>query len=443
MASTDDIDGIREKLARNTSPRGPLLFGLGVLACFATVFVLGGGLAPIEGAAVAHGNFVARSLNQTVQHFEGGIVSQILVKEGDLVKKGQVLVKLDTTQAVSDLARLTTEMNSGAARLARLFAEREKLDAIAYPEWLAERAKSDDAIAKLMEDQDKEFAARLKGRETKTAILNQKIKALEVQIEGDRQQQAALVEQQEIIVAQLESTKPLFDKGLVPAERYYRLQLQNSDVDSNRARLTSAIGAAQQEILENQQQIVSLHDESVETAATDIVDLRLQLAKTVADIASTSDILKRSDIIAPMDGTVVKRHVNTIGAVLRQGGDVAELLPEPADLVVEVRVSPSDIDRIHVGQDASVRVSALDLPYAPLMPGKVEYVSADRIVDSDAEQEYYVARISDVELPAGITGDHVYPGMQVESFIETGARTFAEYIFDPLWRSYTRSLRER
>lgn len=131
-----------------------------------------------------------------------------------------------------------------------------------------------------------------------------------------------------------------------------------------------------------------------------------------------------------------------MGGVLAQGGTVVELLPTPTDLVVEVRVTPGDIDRISVGQTASVRIPALNIPYSPLMHAKVEYVSADRVLDEKNETEYYVARISEIELPADMEKARLYPGMQVEAFIVTESRTFSGYLFDPIWQSFTRSLRE-
>ena len=443
MTDASNIDGLRKKLLASTNHRKPILIGLTSLALFAGVFGVGAGTAPIEGAALAAGHFVARGQNQLVQHLEGGIVSEILVKEGDVVRKGDVLIRLDTTRAKSELERLTGELHSGMAREARLLAERDSLDHIVYPPALLDMAKAEPAMALLMADQDKEFSARLGSRATKIEILERKNKAAETEIEGYKIQRAANKTQRDLLQQEIDSVQALFDKGLTAAERLYRLKRNIADLEGQDGKLASQVGSIEQSILENMQEIEGLENTRVEDAAKDIVELRLSLAQTRDDMTKSSDIVRRSVVVAPVDGVVFKRHVNTIGAVLAQGGDVVELLPQPSNLVVEVMVLPQDIDRIYNGQEAAIRIPALHIPYSPLMPGRIEYVSADRMTNQDTGEEYYVARISDIALPSDIDQKRLYPGMQVESFIVTGPRTFAEYIFDPIWQSFTRSLREK
>lgn len=442
MTDASDFQSLRKKLSASTNHRKPILIGLTALALFAGVFGVGAGTAPIEGAALAAGHFVARGQNQLVQHLEGGIVSEILAKEGDIVRKGDVLIRLDTTRAKSELQRLTGELNSGMAREARLIAERDSLDHIIYPQALVDMAKTDPAMATLMADQDKEFAARHKSRETKIEILKRKNTAAEAEIEGVKLQRTANLKQRDLLQQEIDSVQALFDKGLTAAERLYRLKRNIADLEGQDGKLASQLGSVEQSILENMQEIDGLENTRVEDAAKDIVELRLSLAQTRDDLTKTTDILQRSVVVAPVDGVVFKRHVNTIGAVLAQGGDVVELLPQPLNLVVEVMVAPGDIDRVYNGQEAAIRIPALHIPYSPLMPAKVEYVSADRMTDEETGDEYYVARISDIQLPSDIDQDRLYPGMQVESFIVTGPRTFAEYLLDPVWLSFTRSLRE-
>jgi HlyD family type I secretion membrane fusion protein len=442
--SNDDSEllALRRKLVASTNHRKPILIGVSVFALFAGVFGVGAGTAPIEGAAIATGNFVARGQNQIIQHLEGGLVAEILVKEGDAVKQADILVRLDTTPAKADLARLTTELHMGWAREARLVAEREGQGTISYPEALLQAARKDPAIAALMRDQDREFAARLASREIKIAILRQQIRAGEEQIIGFEAQRSANAKQRALLQQETDSVQSLFDKGLTAAEKLYRLKRGIADLEGQDGKTASDIGAVRQTNLENEQQIASLEKERVEEAAKDVISLRLELAKVQKELVQTSDLLRRSVVIAPVDGIVVKLDVNTIGGVIQQGGSVVELLPTPADLVIEARITPGDIDRISQGQKASVRIPALHIPYSPLMNAKVEYVSADRRIDPEKKIDYYVARISAVELPGDVDRLRIYPGMQVEVFILTGSRTFAEYLLDPIWESFTRSIRE-
>lgn len=441
--SDRDIPALRRKLLDVTSYTRPIMAGGVLLIAFGLVFGGGAAYAPIEGAAVAAGNFVARGQNQKIQHLEGGIVAEILVNEGDLVRRDDVLIRLDITQAQAELRRLTNEFNSGSARLARLLAERERKARIAYPDWLLERARRDRGIALLMADQDMEFAARQESRATQISILEQKIKAAEAEIEGYRAQARSLRESQALLDEEMAALDTLQGKGLMGSERIFRTRRELVENHGRQGQIAAVIGTTELTIQENRGQIAKLHKEGVEEAAIEVVDLRLQLGKTAAEIETAQDIIRRSEVTAPTDGIVVTRHVNTLGSVLAPGGEVVELLPQPADLVIEVEVMPADIDRVHPGQKAAVQVAALDIPYAPMMPGTVEYVSADRTIDEAKDKEYYIVRISDVALPDDVDDSRIYPGMQVEAFIETGSRTFAQYLFEPLWLGFRRSLREK
>ena len=438
----NELTTLRRRLLASTDHRKPVLIGFTALALFAGAFGVGAGTAPIDGAAIAPGNFVARGQNKLIQHLEGGIVSEILVEEGDSVRRGDILVRLDTARAEADLARLTTELNMGLAREARLVAERDGHASITYPEVLLQAASDKGTIAALMHDQDKEFAARVASREVKISILRQKIKAGEQQISGYEAQIAANSKRQGLLQKEIDAVQSLFDKGLMEGERLYNLKRNMAELEGDNGKAAADVGAVHQSNLENEQQIASLEKERVVEAARDVIELRLALAKVQKELAQTHDLLDRSVVAAPVDGIVVKLDVNTVGGVLAQGGTVVELLPMPADMVVEVRVTPGDIDRISEGQTASVRIPALHIPYSPLMSAKVEYVSADRLRDEKSEADYYIARISEIELPDDMDKSRLYPGMQVEAFILTESRTFAEYLFDPIWQSFTRSLRE-
>lgn len=439
----NDLVVLRRRLLASTNHRKPIWVGTLALAVFGSVFGVGATTAPINGAAIASGSFVARGQNQVVQHLEGGIVAEIMVEEGDIVALGDILVRLDTTRARADQQRLTTELNMGMARESQLLAERDGSDRINYPSSLLDAAHNNWAVAGLIADQEREFAARNASRDINIAILRQTMMAGEEQIEGFEAQRAAYAKQIDLLHQEIKMVQSLYDRGLSAVDRLYQLNRTVAEMEGLEGKAKAEIGSARQMNLEAEQKIASLEKERVKAAATDVISIRLELAKLQKELAQTSDLLDRSVIVAPVDGIVVKREVNTVGGVISEGGTVVELIPTPADLVVEARVSPSDIDRIFEGQSASIRIPALHIPYSPLMPARVEYVSADKLVGNQEEADYYVARISNIILPAEIDASRLYPGMQVEVFIITGDRTVAEYLLDPLWASFSRSLREQ
>ena len=440
VASTKEI---KEGLERSTDLGPALRFGAIVMIVLTISAGFGAAYLKFDGAAVAQGNLTARGQNQIVQHLEGGIVAEILVDEGELINKGDVIVRLDTAQASSDLRSFIAEMNSTAARLAAFRAEREGKTEIVYPPWLLENAKGDEEVAALMADQDWEFKARLDAAASQADTLRRKIDAAHAELEGYRVQLDSFEQQKALAVEELVDVDKLFKKQLVGASRVYDIKRELADTEGQIGSVASKIGEIEQRILGFRQEIYSLEKDRVELAAEQVVTFRLELIKLVAKIEETRDVIRRSTVRSPVDAVVVRRAVNTLGGVLAGGGEVVELLPQPADLVAEVRVVPYDIDRVYLGQEALVRLSALDIPFAPLLDGRVEYIAADTDIDEATGAEYYPVRISSIQVPDDVGTSRLYSGMQVEAFIKTGERSFAQYVFEPLKRSFDRSLRER
>lgn len=439
----EDQTSERRRLSRATNFRRPIIIGLAGTAIFAATLMGWAATAPIEGAALAAGKFVARGQNKRIQHYEGGIVSEIAVAEGDLVKQGDVILRLDTTQQEAELRRLSAEYDAALAYEARLLAERDRREEIEYPAELAARRGSEEPIATLMDDYEREFKSSLMARKNEMTILDQKIKAQGAQIAGYKAQLDATVTQLEIVDQELAVVEDLLTKGLITQERVFGMRRAKAKLLGDKGNFESTISKIDEEILQNRQEIEQLLNSSSEKAAKDLLELRVSAAKIVRDLVSTKDFLARSVVRSPVDGIVVTLHVHTIGGVLSEGGAIADIIPQPADLIAEVRVDPADIDRIHSGQAAGIRIPALHIPYSPLIDAKVEYVSADSLIDQDTGSSYYLARIGDIDMPSDIDQERLDPGMQVEAFIVTEPRTFAEYVLDPIWESFTRSFREK
>ncbi|WP_162246058.1 MULTISPECIES: HlyD family type I secretion periplasmic adaptor subunit [unclassified Aureimonas] len=416
--------------------------GLTLAGTFALVFGVWAVYAPLAAAAVAPGYIAASGRNQRVQHLEGGIVSKILVREGDRVTTGQVLFELDATKALAARNRLQFQILTFNAQLRRLTAEREGQTQIEFsPDIKAAAAAS--ISPGILDEQEKEFTVRLKRYDQESKILRQRVVALNDQISGLEAQQTAVETQVAVVQDEAKRKLALLKKGLTDRSEYTQLVRAEADLVGQLGQVRSSILSSRTQIVEAEVQFSRLTTQRVETAATELNKIRAALSDAEEQLAEAESILDRVLIRAPSDGIVVSMGVNTPGSVVRAGDALLELLPTSNALEVEARISPSDVDVVHVGQDATMRFSALNSRTTPVVDGTVSYVSADRLVDTESKQAYYNARIKIAEaLPAGVKTSDIYPGMPVETYIKIGDRTFFEYLLKPLEDSFSRAFRQ-
>ncbi len=426
------------------SGRRPTVFGFSILVFGVLAFGAWAATAPIEGAVVAPGVFVATSQNKTVQHLEGGIIREILVDEGDRVVEGQPLLRLDETQSLADMRRLRLRAAQLESRAARLEAEALQLDAVRFPDHLT-RAPLDEDVAAAVETQREIFTARRERLMTEITMLERSIASYEYRIQGDRARLEGAELQFAILDEELEGKRQLFEAGLIRTPEYFALRRAHAEMRAEIGELNARIDAATERMEAAREEVERTVRSTTLRAVEEQEEVAAELRDVRERITAQEAVLERIEVLAPVDGVVVKLNYHTSGGVIRPGADILSLLPTGDELVIEARIRPQDIDSLRDGQEASVRLTALSQRVTPMIDGHVVYVSADALPDQQAanrENVYVVrVRIDDAEV-ARLSGFLPTPGMPAEVYVKTGDRTFFEYLMQPVYDTMRRAFRE-
>ena len=406
--------------------------GLRVLAA---ACVLGGGwffFMPLAGAVVVPGNLVVESNVKTIQHPTGGVVADIRVVNGTRVKAGDLLVRLDATQARASLQVVSKQLDELRARIARLAAERDGRARIEFSTELAARS-SDETVQTLLASEDALFKARANARQSQGELQRGRIAQLTEEISGLETQVASRAKQLELIQGELGGVQDLYDKHLVPLARLTALQREAARIDGERGQLLSSIAETKSKIGEAELQIVRLDQDFRGEVVKDLGEAQGKEAELTERAVAARDLLDRIEIRAPASGLVHQLAVHTIGGVIRPGDTIMEIVPDSEDLQIEARLQPQDIDHVHPGQPAFVRFSAFNQRTTPQLTGSVSYVSADTSHDQQTNAPYFTVR---VVLPdeerRRLAGQQLVPGMPTEVFMQTGSRTMMSYLFKPI-----------
>lgn len=429
------------------SARGALTLGAFVLAFGVVGFGVWASVAPIDGAVIAPGTFVATGQNKVLQHLEGGIISAILVREGDVVEAGQPLVRLDATEAQANLRRLELRADRLAAVQARLRSEIDDKPQMIVPTGLLTRPMDKD-VAEIIAGQQTEFAARRERMASEVLILEQGIAALREGITGGREQLRAVHTQLDLVAQELHGKRELMQKGYVRKPDVLALERAQASLQGQIGQLTATISDARERIAREQQKIAHVRSQFVQAASEQLRNIESELDDVRERLRTAENVRGRVIIEAPVKGIVVKLMYHTPGGVIAPGRDILELLPLDDELIIEARIRPQDIDSLRQGQSALVRLTALNQRVTPMLPGQVIYVSADALPEDKAGRpaaaSAYVARVQLDKAEAGrLPHFRATPGMPAEIFIKTGERTFFAYLLRPLMDSFTRSFRER
>ncbi|MDX8440607.1 HlyD family type I secretion periplasmic adaptor subunit [Mesorhizobium australafricanum] len=418
-------------------------------AGYAAIALLAGGFgywaakAPLAGAVITQGTIAATGGNILIQHREGGIIRQLLVHEGDRVREGQDLILLDRTAPEADLNRLTRQWIALKASAARLEAERDGLGRLA-PIAEPSPAPFRQELENLIREQQKEFDARLARFRTEQSILAQRVAMHRESVNGLNAQKAAIEQQAEVVKKELGIKTDLLDKGLTNRTEYSQLLRSEADLVGQAGALEADLASANTQIVEAEAQAERATTQRVEEALTKLDDVRTNLADIEEQMRAAQAVLNRTTITAPAAGIVVSSTYNSQGSVVAPGEKIMEILPTSSGLVVDARLRPKDIDQVHVGQTAKLRLSALNTRLTPEVPATVSEISADRLIDEATHEPYFRARLKIAEaLPPGVKAEQLYPGTPVDTFISTGNRTFFEYLVRPMMDSFARAFRER
>ena len=439
-ASDDKRTGWAKAVPTRTGPIA--VFGFAAVALFAGGFGVWAATAPLSGAAIASGVVAAAGQNIAVQHLEGGIVEEVRIRDGARVEAGDVMFVMDGTDARAQRNRLQLQRIALRAQLARLVAERDLAEVLEFPDDLRASAEREGVTA-IVDEQAGEFEARLSRFRQENVILNQRIASLREQVVGLEGQIEAGEQQRTVLKEEIARKEDLLEKGLTGRDEYTQLVRADAQLFGQLAQTRAQIASIRTQIIEAEEQVARATTQRVEQAVTNLSDVRSRLSDIDEQLAAADAVLNRVVVRAPTDGVIISIARNKPGAVIAPGEAMAELLPTTDDLIVEARLSPLDIDVVTVGQEASLRFSALNTRITPEVDARVTYVSADRLVDEATQEPYYTARLEIAEtLPANIERAQIYPGMPVETFISTGDRTFFEYLSRPITDSFQRSFRE-
>ena len=423
----------------NASIKTPVRIGLTIFALVFGVFGGWAAFAPIDGAAYAPGEVTVESQNKSVQHLEGGIIAEILVGNGDLVEPGQPLLNLDRTQPQAQLDVARTQYMANIVREARLLAQRAGAGSIAWPAVLDQR---DPAAREEIDAQTYIFETRKTALEGNIEVLEQRIGQLENRVVGMEAARAARLLLADSFEAELEDTRELLEQGFSDRIRLRELERNFANSSGEAAELAANIASTEVQIGETILQIQQVEKDSSNEVAAELAETRTNLNDLQERIIALEDVVARTVIRAPDGGFVTGMQTHTVGGVISPGMIIAEIVPEDDELVIEAQVSPNDIDRVALNQEANIRFSAFG-NMTPTIYGEVTNLSADSFQDQNTGISYYTAEI--MVTPDGMDdlGDLVLmPGMPAEVFITTGERTFLQYLFKPFSNAVARSFRE-
>jgi len=420
----------------------PLLAAAIIILIFFGGFGTWAALAPLDSAALAPGRVTVDSNRKTIQHLEGGIVKNLLVKEGDAVAGGQILIQLDDTQSRARLDLLRSRYDKLMATEARLEAEQALVPGIRFPESLTAR-RDQPQVAKILNAEKALFESRRRSTEGRIRIFHKRIAQLNKEISGLQAQVAAEEEQFVLIADERASFEVLFQKGYVGKARLLALKREEAKLKGDRGEHLSLITKARQRIGETELEIIDLKKNMLNQAVSGLRDTQAELVEVSERLKAAEDILVRTDIRAPQAGVVMGLNVHTEGGVIAPGQRLLDIVPEDDTLVIEAQVTPNDIDVVYAGLPAQVRLTAFKQRNTPMLDGKLTRVSADSFTDERSGASYFLARVAiDAAELKKLDGRELYPGMGAEVMIKTGKRTTMDYILAPLTDSLRQAFRE-
>ena len=429
-----------------TSPRGRLrgitVAGNLLVLCFMLGLGTWASLAPLESAAIASGVVESESSRKTIQHLEGGIVRNILVSDGDIVRSGQTLVALDDTRAGSEVQSLQGQLWDAVARAARLQAEQQRFERIAIPDALEQDSKQNGVAAAAVSAQQFIFQARLQVHESQLAVIRERRRQVEKEIEGLKAQETATGQRVDIVREELDMVATLVNKGLERRPRLLNLQRELADVEGRRGEIAAQISRAGQVISEQQATLFKLESERQNEIAQSLREAQNQIFQLRERLLAARDQLSRTEVKAPEDGVITDLRVHTAGGVIGAGAPLMDLVPRQDRLIVTARLRPEDIDVVHPGLSAEVHLVPYNQRRVPRLKGTVVHVSADRLLDKRTDQPYYATRIRIDDGQIVANDIQIVPGMPVQVFITTGRGTVALYALRPLLDSFRGAFRE-
>jgi HlyD family secretion protein len=408
------------------------------------VMVIGCGgwaaMANLSGAIIAPGSVVVEQNVKKVQHLYGGIVAEIHVREGERVKAGQVVIRLDNTLTRAELGVIETQLVELSGRRVRLTAER---DGAATIEFAADFETIGVGAREVMRGETRLFREARETRNSQKGQLRFRVEQLREEISGLQIQVRSKSKELALITKELEAVRGLQQRKLTPISRVYAMEREQTRLSGEHGNLLAQVARAKGQISEIELQIVSVDQNSKTEAQRELRAIEAKLSELKERQAAARDRLNRMEITAPQNGIVHELAVHTIGGVITPAAPIMSIVPELERRTVEIRISPIDIDQIAVGQSARLRFSAFNQRTTPEVAATVSQVAANTSQDQKSGASYYTGRlVLDKDAISKLEGLSLVPGMPVEAFISTGDRTAFSYFVKPLTDQFARAFKE-
>jgi HlyD family secretion protein len=410
-----------------------------------TFGVMGGwaAVAPLDRGVVAQGVIMVEDNRKVVQHFEGGMVSEILVREGQSVAEGEQLVRLSPLQAGSSLETVRNQLDGALALEASLAAELDGRDSVAFPRELVARQAGSPVLSRIIQDQKIQFDERRRSRSAQVTLIEAKVLQLQTEAEGIAVEKASTEKQIGFIDEELVGLRSLKDRGLIPITRVLAMERERTRLEGIIGRAIADTAKAANGMSEARLQVMQLNQKFQEEVSAQLLETRQKINTSREKLIVAQDMLTRLDIRAPRAGSVQNLKVFTVGQVVRAGESLMEIVPNSEKLVVHAQLPVNSIEHLSVGQTAEIRFPGLHSRRIQIMTGKLASISRDRLVDDVTRQPYFLGLINltDAELDERYR-DRLVAGMQADVVIATGERTALEYIMSPLTDAMHTSFRD-
>lgn len=400
-------------------------------------------LAPLDEGVVAPGEVTVVSNKKTIQHHYGGTIEEIMVKEGSQVKAGQVLIRLNDAQPRANLAKIRDEYYTALVLEARLLAERRRADAIVLPKEVASMSDPLD-IAEQIRTQQELFNARVGALQSEIDILNENIEGMQEYVRRLEELQKSRARQMMLLSGEMDSLRQLSHEGYYPRTKVLESERLLAEISGKRSEDLGNIARAKNSVSEYKLTIVRREQEFMQDVEATLSEVQTKLAALKDQYAATLDVLEKTEIKAPEDGTVVGLVVHTTGGVIMPGDPVMNIVPANEELIVEAKVMTTDRERVREKLEVNLMFTALDIKKTPVIDGEVVLVSADRFIDEATQIPYYLCRVRITQEGIRKLGSHnLQPGMPVQVVIKTGERTLIDYLVKPLFDRISVSFKER
>ncbi len=401
--------------------------------------------APLAAAVIAQGSFVATGHNKIIQHLEGGIIKEILVKEGDTVLAGQIILALDETVALASERELFLRQVRLEATEVRILAALSPQERLVFPPALLEK-RGDFEVATILDGQNNAFKVAVQALNNDIALLERNIEALRIRSMGYERQLISMRLQASILSEDLADKSTLFERGLMRKSEVNMVRRALAESEGQVARLASEVTELAEISRRYETQIEQTLSAHRQAAVDELQVVQSELDSVREKARKAISVLRRAEIKSPVSGTVIRLYYHTAGGVIESGRAIAEILPSDEPLIIEAQVARTEIENVTIGQMATVRLVGLNQRTTPVLNGLVYYVSADAVTDRSGEgaREVYVTRVSiPVDELMRVPGFTPTPGMPAEVLIQTAERSFIDYLVKPISDSMNRAFREQ